>query len=376
VKIGIDTMVTPTLKTGVGRYIDGLLTGLVELNEENEYLIFSGRNQEDPPRINGSRIGIYHSSVSTEQSLLNFFWKTIVLPLLVRKESIDVLHIPNEKPVFFKSRPTVMTFHDIADFRLRRRYAWRKWLFRRLVLPRTVRNVDHIIAVSQKTRTDIVELLGIPPQRITVIHEAAAPEFRPIDKAEARSIVATRWGVSGNIVLFVGEIDVRKNLTALIGALDLVINRWGLQSTLFIAGKNGRGLDALKADVRRRNLDNSVVFGGYVTPEELLALYNAARMLVLPSLYEGFGLPVLEAMACGTPVVASRCGSLPEVVGDAGLLVDTAQPGALAEAIATLLTDPQARNRLIEAGFSRAREFSWTAAARATIEVYRRVACR
>lgn len=375
-KIGIDAMVTPTLKTGVGRYIDGLLTGLAESNEENEYVIFSGQNQGDPPVVNGSRFKICRSSVSTEQSLRNLFWKIAVLPRLIEKEAIDVLHIPNEKPVFFKGRPTVMTIHDIADFRIRRRCSWPKRLFRRFVLPLTVRNVDHFIAVSQTTRMDLIELLGVPPARITVIYEAAAPEFRPIDKGEARSIVQTRWGVSGDIILFVGEIDVRKNLAALIGAFDLVINRWGLKSTLFIAGKNGRGMDNLTADVRRRHLGDSVLFAGYVTPEELLALYNAARMLVLPSLYEGFGLPVLEAMACGTPVVASRSGSLPEVIGNAGLLVDTTQQGALAEAIATLLTDAEARNKLIEAGFSRARQFSWAATAQATVEVYRRVARR
>ncbi len=231
-------------------------------------------------------------------------------------------------------------------------------------------HAEGVIAISETTRRDVVTHLGVPPERVYVVPPGVDPACRPLDGAQVARALAPLGLRPGEYILHVGTIEPRKNLTRLAEAYDLL--RWRMGSAaprLVLAGAVGW----LCADVLRRieALGKDVLRLGHVSAEILPALYNGARLLVYPSLYEGFGLPPLEAMACGTPVVASSAGALPEVVGDAGLLVDPQDVEGLAAAMAELLADAERWTALRQAGLARAAAFSWARSARRLLEVYR-----
>ena len=374
-RIGIDALVTPTTKTGIGRYIDGLLTGLAENDSDQyEFVVFMGMNQTHLPDIRSSRFTFRRVPISTDDSVTTQLWRLFVLPRLIKREGIDVLHVLNEKLLPWRTVPMVMTIHDIADYKYSERCSRARRVYRRVVLPFTVKKADRLIAVSATTKDDLIELLGVRPDRIVVTHEGVSDSFYPQDKHAARLAVASQWGMTIPFVLFVGEVDVRKNPLALVRAIDVVVHQRALQVGLIIAGKPGRGFDDLKREIQRLDLDGAVVLTGYVPDRDLAGLFNAALALVLPSKCEGFGLPAIEAMACITPVIASDSGALGGVVGDAGLLVDVERGEELVNAIVALVSDEELRRRLTAEGLLRCQTFTWKRAAAATLEAYR-LAC-
>lgn len=369
-RIGIDGMVTPTLRTGVGRYLENLLFALGELVPDFECTVYLGANQEDLASLTPSRFSLKHSIVSTERSLLNFLRLQFVMPFLVRRDGINVLHLPNEKLLLFKPCPLVLTIHDIADFRLPKRKDLLRRVYRRLTMKLMLSRADRLIAVSHKTARDLVELLKIAPEKISIIGEGVAPVFKRVPIEECKPILKTKWNVFTDFILFVGEVARRKNLLVLLEAFDQLTRTYSQQLQLVIVGKKGNATDQLVEETKRRHLENLVVFTGFVADQELPKLYSAAKALVMPSMYEGFGLPVIEAMACGIPVIASQNGSLPEIVGDAGLIVDCSNPSALCNAIVSILADDSFRERLIQAGTERVRKYSWANTAVSTLRVY------
>jgi glycosyltransferase involved in cell wall biosynthesis len=240
-------------------------------------------------------------------------------------------------------------------------------------IDQAVRRTDHIIAVSESTRQDAIKLLGVPERKITVIHEAANPMFRQLDAEEARRHVAKTYNLDQGYILFVSTIEPRKNLPALLQAYRKLLDDYKRPEKLVLAGSRGWLSDEVYQMVETLHLGDRVRFLGRVPTEHLVHLYNAARLLVHPSFYEGFGLPPLEAMTCGTPVVVSNVSALPEVVGDAAWLIDPHDIDGLTVAMWRILTDNDIRSSLIAKGLKRAQMFSWERAAHETLEVYRRV---
>jgi glycosyltransferase involved in cell wall biosynthesis len=238
-------------------------------------------------------------------------------------------------------------------------------------IDQAVRWTDHIISVSESTKRDTVEHLGVPEDKITVVYEAASPIFRPVDRDEARDQVRNRHGVDGPFILFVSTIEPRKNVPSLLRAMWQLIECYKEDVTLVLAGGKGWLFEDAFAVVEELKLDKQVHFVGRVSSEDLLYLYNAAEMLAHPAFYEGFGLPPLEAMACGLPVVVSNVASLPEVVGDAGLLIDPHDVDELTVAMWRVLNDPELRQEMQEKGVRQAGRFSWERAARETLAIYR-----
>jgi len=238
---------------------------------------------------------------------------------------------------------------------------------------RAVRNTERIIAVSERTRCDLVELVGAPPDRVEVVHEAADPRFRPPSAAEVAA-ARQRFGLADEYFLFVGTREPRKNLGRLLEAYAALVDGAPDAPALAIAGRPGWLADDLAARAEGFGIGPRVRWLGGVGPDDLVGLYGGAVAFVFPSLYEGFGLPVLEAMACGTPVVASTGGSLPEVAGDAALLVDPLDVPALRHALGRVWREAGLREELRGRGFARAAGFSWRAAAEQTLDVYRRAA--
>jgi glycosyltransferase involved in cell wall biosynthesis len=295
----------------------------------------------------------------------------ITLPWELRGGKLDIVHSPD----FICPRPgawrSVITVHDLAFLRMpwtvtgasRRYYG---------AIDRAVREADAVIAVSQSTARDLVELVDAQPEKISVVYEAAEATLGPMPADEAEAIVRERYDIVGPYVLFVGTLEPRKNLPRLIEAFALIRREFPVQ--LVIAGGTGWLADAVFETVQRLAVTDGVCFLGDVPPSDLRPLYCAATVLALPSLYEGFGLPPLEAMACGTPVVVSSAGALPEIVGDAGVVVQAEDVEEIAQGLGWVLGNERFRAILAERGLARAAAFSWDRAARETMAVYERVA--
>jgi glycosyltransferase involved in cell wall biosynthesis len=249
------------------------------------------------------------------------------------------------------------------------------------VVPASVRRADVVLADSESTRSDVTELLGVAPDRVWVIYPGVDGHFRRVHNQDALAAVRRRYHLPERFVLSVGTLQPRKNFERLIEAYAQVRSsvpplrgRASSNVDLVIAGGTGWMYDGIYRRVEELRLQGQVHFPGYVADEDLPALYSLADLFVFPSLYEGFGLPVLEAMACGTPVVTSNTSSLPEVVGDAGLTVDPHDVEALAEAMRQLLGDVGLRDAMVQRGLLQARQFTWSGAAEQLLRVYRELA--
>jgi glycosyltransferase involved in cell wall biosynthesis len=282
---------------------------------------------------------------------------------------LDVLHSPDFIPPHRPSCRSVITVHDLA-FLLYPHFLTKESARYYGHIDQAVRWTDHIIAVSESTKRDTMQHLGVPEDKITVVYEAANPLFRPVDGDEAREEVRNRHGVEGPFILFVSTIEPRKNVPTLLRAVWQLLECYKEDVRLVLAGGKGWLFQDAFAVVEELNLDSRVHFVGRVSSEDLLNLYNAAEMLAHPAFYEGFGLPPLEAMACGLPVVVANVASLPEVVGDAGLLIDPHDADELTVAMWRILNDTSLREEMQRKGLRQAERFSWQRAARETLEIY------
>ncbi len=267
---------------------------------------------------------------------------------------------------------SVFTLHDIAYLLFPEHHLPRNRIYLRTMMPRFLRRADRIIAVSDSTRRDALRSYPLDPEKIEVIPEGVEPRFRPEIEHDVGVDVRHRLGLPERFVLSVGTIEPRKNHATLVEAYAALRDQHP-DVGLVIAGGRGWLYEPFFERVRALGLDGHVVFTGHVPDQDMPALLNAAEVFAFPSEFEGFGLPPLEAMACGIPVVCSDAASLPEVVGDAGLLVSPRDVGAWVQAIDRLLGDPPLRAAFGARGLARARGFSWDAAADRTLEVYRSV---
>ncbi|MBI2888042.1 MAG: glycosyltransferase family 4 protein [Chloroflexi bacterium] len=299
-----------------------------------------------------------------------------MIALAARRLQLDLVHDPSGVSPFLLGRwaggfKRVVTIHDAIAFRHPEGYPWLNNFLHRSYVPATLGHVDAVITVSQHARADLLRFLPATAGRIHVAPDGVSERFAPVPQAVAQQ-VASRYGCDGPFILSLGAQQARKNLPRLLEAFARLHHQlpayW-----LAIAGPSLWAHEDLGDVVRRLGLGDAVRLLGYVPEEELPALYSAASLFVFPSLYEGFGLPVLEAMACGTPVVCSSASSLPEVAGDAALLVDPASVQDMAAAMAHVLTDPDLRAGMRAGGLARARQFTWQRTARETVAVYRSV---
>jgi glycosyltransferase involved in cell wall biosynthesis len=268
--------------------------------------------------------------------------------------------------------PTVLTVHDLI-FRLLpgQHKPLNRW-YLNLSMPLFCRRAAHIIAISEQTRRDVVSAYDIPAEKISVIYEAADPRFRP-PGPEAIAAARARYHLPERYLLFVGTIEPRKNLTRLLAAFER-LHTENLTDALVLAGRRGWLTGEFDAALERSPSQRAVIFPGFVADEDLPAVYAGAQVLTMPSLYEGFGLPVLEAMACGTPVACSNNSSLPEIAGDAALLFDPTDVESISDALGRILRDAELQAHLRDAGTRQASRFSWERTAQETLAVYRRLA--
>jgi glycosyltransferase involved in cell wall biosynthesis len=370
-RIAYDATAIPRLMAGAAVYTYELARALAAVDRDNEYVIFArGDHFDDLP---SARPGLRVLKVRAPSRPMRLVWEQAILPRRLRQLRIDVLHSPHHTtPLLPCGCRRVVTFHDLTFLLLPERYPTTRRLYFQLMTRLSARVADAVIVPSESVRGDVMRLLRLPPERVFAIPEAAGPAFCPQDAAVIEA-VRHRYGLEGPYVLSVGSLEPGKNRERLLQAFARLRTR-GLEHTLVVAGQRAWRYEGEEPLARRLGLGGSARFLGHVPQADLPALYGGAALFAFPSLYEGFGLPALEAMACGTPVVASNVSAVPEVVGEAALQVSPWDVGALAGAMERVLRDERLRDDLRERGLKRAAEFSWERAARRTLDVYRWVA--
>ena len=367
-RIGIDATSVPPQPAGAGVYAIELVRAMTELDAHDGYAVFTRG-----PWFDDAAAGKKHWRVEYVEAptrLKRLLWEQTALPGDARRLGLEVLHSTHHTlPLRKMAAKRVVTIHDVTFFRMPERYPPPRRYYFQAITRAAAKVADAIIVPSQSVRADLIHALDVDGDKVHVVYEAAADRFRPIDATSALD-AARRYGLDRPYVLSVGSLEPGKNRRRLIEAMH-ELRTGGIDFDLAIAGQRAwdyeRDIDA----VRELSMGDRVRFLGYVPDGDLPALYSAASVFAFPSLHEGFGLPVLEAMACGTPVVTSNVSATAEVAGDAALLVDPLDTGAIGDALRRLLTDAELRARLSGQGRARAGEFSWRRAAEETRDVYR-----
>ncbi len=353
--------------TGIGRYTLNLASAAARQLEPDALTLFITREVKD---LDGLRCRKVVSPVPTPHEVFRAAWEHTIVPLSARHSGLDVFHSPNYTLPITLPCPSVVTVHDLA-FMDRRFHKTRLRLYLTLMTKVSLRLADHVIAVSEYTKSQFERRFPFLAGKISVIYSGLDPTF-------ANAASANENGSPGHshrpYILFVGSIEPRKNLPRLIRAFERAMSSTGLPHELVLCGPRGWKYGAIEEALRRSPLRERIRQTGYIPSADLPSLYAGADLLAYPSLDEGFGFPVLEAMASGTPVVTSDRSALPEVAGGAAVTVPPSDEGAIADAISTVLSDRDLANGLAERGRERAAEFTWDRAASQTIEIYRRVA--
>jgi len=349
-RIGIDIReLEKGRKTGMGRCLLIFLNYINQFDHENEYVLFASRDTNLPSLRQDIKI-----KVILEVSSL--YWDQITLKNEIKKERIDIFYSPFYKGPIASSAKLIVTCHDLHFLKLDSKAISDR--LRIYYCSRILKSADTIITVSEYSKKEIINFLKDSSKRIDVVYDSVTDDFRPLDKQQSFNKVKQSFGLNGNFILYVGNLKVHKNIARLINAYALLPSPLKQAHQLVIVGKKEESYHNLRNIVRQKRLKNNVVFLGLVEDEDLINLYNAASILALVSLCEGFGLPALEAMACGTPVITSDTTSLPEIVGDIGVLVDPRDVNMISSKLKHLLEDSASREVLSKKGLLRAKNFS------------------
>jgi len=360
-RIGIDARLTYYSQAGISRYIQRLVKELPPLDPAVEWMVIQSR-KDLRTLVGGRRVNTWTPCHHRLER-----W---ALGGELLQHRLDLLHSPDFIPPRFGAGRTVITVHDLNFVHFPEFLTADSLRYYAGQIEWAIDRADHILADSHQTRQDLLQHLNAPPDKVTTVHLAADEQFRPLSDLP----VLQRYHLSPGYILFVGTLEPRKNIPTLLAAYRILLDRNATEAPLVLVGRRGwlaegifETLDTLQLDRQVRILDDVMGL------ESLVQLYNGAGLLVIPSFYEGFGLPVLEAMACHTPVLAADRGSLPEIVGEAGLLINPEDPEELAAAIERILHDDLLRADLIEKGRVQAAKFTWVETARQTLQVYRQV---
>jgi glycosyltransferase involved in cell wall biosynthesis len=365
-KIGLTARWLQLPAGGAKEYTINLVQSLLEIDKKNVYVVF----HKTP-----AAMGVFPEA---REILLpgrtKLLWDYVQLPLAVRRESIDLFWTPSfvvPFPILCKS---VATVHDLAYFAFPRSYQLLDVLYMRTAIPGSFRRASALLAVSEHTKRDIARFFPFAEEKVTVTYEAASSRYHRTTEEGSLTAVREKYSLCHPFVFYAGSISPRKGCPNLLRAFAMLKKQKRIPHRLIFTGGWSWGSLDLFGLADELAISNDVTVLGEVPAQDMPLLYNLADLFVYPSLYEGFGLPVLEAMACGCPVVCSNLTSLPEVAGEAALMVDPRDISALADAMYVALTDPQIRASLIGKGLTRAASFSWKETARKTLDVFEKVA--
>jgi glycosyltransferase involved in cell wall biosynthesis len=375
-RIGISTSVIQRGKTGVAQYVFALLRGLLN-SSENEYTLFV--LEEDLALLEFARLQAKIVVVPEKfrPPVKNILWHQTLLPRLAEQHRLDVLHVPSYRRLLWtKPCALVGTIHDLAPFSVSGKYDWKRMFYGKYVVKALARRQDQIIAISNNTAQDIFNFFKLSGEKVTVVHNGIDHRrFCPGIQADERQSVARHHKLEKPFFLYVARLEhPAKNHVRLIAAFEQFKKKTGSDWELVFGGSDWNGSEEIHAAIRKSPIGNAIRTLGFVPDELLPQLYRAAEAFVYPSLYEGFGFPPLEAMACGCQVISSGCGSLLEVVGNAALIVEPTNTASISKALEAAAFDRGERERLIKAGFAQAALFNWERTARQTEKIYQRAA--
>ena len=365
-KIGIDIHSIGSGKSGNETYYRELVEGLRDLNGHHNFVLYHVGLPPSEQRESRGRFAFRRLRPGSRTLRI-----PITLPWRMRREKLDVFHAQYIVPPFSSCR-TVVSIFDLAHERFPEFF--HPWEAKRsqLLVRWSAKRADHIVTVSHFSARDLVEIYGVDPNKITVTHLAASQSFRPLDRSWSRQYVGEKYGLTDRYVLYAGRLQARKNLVRLVQAFSQ-LKKKGFTEKLVLAGKPDWQSDQVVQAVEKLGLQPEVRFLGYVPHEDLPILFNGAGLFVYPSIFEGFGLPVIESMACGIPTITSQGSSLEEVAGDAAILVDPLSVSSMTEAMERVLQSGALQEQLREKGLLRSAQFSYRTAAAQTLRVYERV---
>jgi glycosyltransferase involved in cell wall biosynthesis len=362
--IGIDIREMLGRKAGIGYYIYGLLIGLDKIDSENEYFLYADQDFN----LDLSRLRFHKRIFKLPSQLWHF---AVILDIFASR--LDVFHstfsfiIPTLLGLI-----TVTTIHDASAILFGDTHSLKVKTLHRLFFNFAAKRTNRVIADSFSSKNDIARLTGVKDNKIVVTHLAVDDDYKPLGE-ESINVIRRKYNIPKEYILFNATLEPRKNVSRLIRAFHLMRNKFGVTHRLVLAGKKGWLYNEIFSLVRNLDLEREVIFTNWVPDEDLPALYSAAAVVAYPSLYEGFGLSILKAFACGTPVVTSNISSMPEVAGDAAILVDPYDTEALAESLWRVISDEKFAKNLREKGFAQVKKFSWEKTAKDTLEVYKAV---
>ena len=368
-RIGINTLVAiPSEIGGVQTYLQKLIENLAQIDEENEYFLFVARWNQELFQVKKKNFRQIICNVPLKALPLRILYEQAVLPILVWKNKIGVFHCPASVSPFLLFCPSVLTLHDVIPFMFPQLTPLIFRCYWNMAYKISARQAQLIIAASHSAKEDLARFLGTHREKIAVIyHGSEQPNLEIKDNKEGET----------PYILWVGRMYSHKNLTRLLCAYNKLIRTYqGIKHRLVLCGMKGWGYSSFAKTMEDLNLQDKVIFKGYVADDELKLIYSNASLFVFPSLVEGFGFPILEAMSCGTPVLTSNYGAMAEIAGDAALLVDPLDIDKMADAMHEVLINESLRKDLIKKGLERTSQFSWEKTARETLTVYKKACGR
>lgn len=354
--------------TGIGTYTDKILRYMIQNNKDNFYQIYwSGENYQDFEDVN--------TKIVIASKKHHRFFEQQYFPSNLKKENVDIYHIPQNGIGISESIPCkkVVTIHDLIPYILPETVG-RGYLSKFLrEMPRILELCDGVITVSECSKRDILKFFPIEEDKVFVTPLAADSKYKPLDKDKCQEILREAYNITKPFVLYIGGFSPRKNVSALMTAFSSIHKNLDEEHDLVIVGANKDDINILKQLSVDLNIESNVIFTGFVQEELLPVFYNSCNVFVYPSIYEGFGLPPLEAMSCGTPVITSDISSIPEVVGDGGILIDPFNMKSIMYSLEALLNDESIRIELSTKALKRASQFSWSKTSEQTIEAYKNI---
>ncbi len=369
-KIGIDGSGAMGAQTGVGNYIYKLIKHL-SMTDNNDYLVYL--NSFRPGKINPFGNGYHVAKNRIPAKIQRLLHNHLKIPIEPFTGNIYIFHGPNYFVPPTRKARTIVTVHDLTFEFFPETMIGRDAAYYKKYVPMSMQKADHILTISNSSKKDLIERFKVPEDKISVTYMAAGSNFAPISNKDVIKSVLEKYKLPSSFLLTVCTLEPRKNLVTLVKAMSALRKNKKNEQKLVVVGGSGWKNDELFKQISELGLENDIIFPGYIGQEDLPALYNACSLFLFPSLYEGFGIPPLEALSCGTACICSNSSSLPEVVGDGAILIDPLNADEWAQQIEFLLDNPSKIDELSEKGLQQAKKFSWGKTARETLAVYEKI---
>ena len=369
--VGIDTRAAKWYRgTGIGTYTYQLINSINEVDSINKYVLFSS---EDSVLNISLKDNFKLNNIAQENN--SCFWDEVRIPNIIQGENIELYHLPQNGVglPMDKKCPFIITLHDVIPLKKPDTVSDRYLKVFNEDLPKLIPLCDGIITVSNHSKNDINKAFNYPKEKIFVTYLAAENIYKPFNKSLCKSLISEKYSLEDDFILYIGGFSPRKNILSLIEAYSMLPPKVIETTSLVIAGNKGISFEKYKKRTVELKIENKVIFPGFIPLEDLPIFYNAAKVFVYPSFYEGFGLPPIEAMACGTPVIASNVTSIPEICENSCLLINPYDVFELKSAMVNILSDNNLCDDLIKKGFEKASSFNWSRTAINTIDAYKKV---